>query len=80
MGSALNRGCDIPIFTSDNPRSESPEKIIDEMVTGLTLKKDAELIVERKSAIRRAVEIAESGDLIIVLAKAMKLDKRYLGK
>ena len=80
MGSALNRGCDIPIFTSDNPRSESPEKIIDEMVTGLTLKKDAELIVERKSAIRRAVEIAESGDLIIVLGKGHETGQEILGK
>lgn len=80
MGSALNSGSDLPIFTSDNPRSESPEKILEDMVTGLKLKEGAELIIDRRSAIRRAVEIAKPGDLIIVLGKGHETGQEILGK
>lgn len=69
MGQSLHDGADIPIFTSDNPRSEDPQKILDEMVGQLTLKPSAEVILDRKAAIERAVELAQLGDLIIVLGK-----------
>lgn len=80
MGAALNSGCDLPIFTSDNPRNESPEKILDEMVAGLRLKEGAELIIDRRSAIRRAVEMAKSGDLLIILGKGHETGQEILGK
>ena len=80
MGAALNSGCDLPIFTSDNPRSESPEKILDEMISGLKLKDGAEIIIDRRSAIRRAIEIAKPGDLIIVLGKGHETGQEILGK
>lgn len=69
MGVALHEGADIPIFTSDNPRNEDPEKILREMIASINLKSGAEVIVDRKAAIIRAVELAQPGDLILVLGK-----------
>ena len=69
MGIALNSGADLPIFTSDNPRSEAPEKIINEMTSGLELKEGAEIIVDRRGAINRAIELAQPGDIVLILGK-----------
>ncbi|MFM1788830.1 MAG: hypothetical protein RLZZ12_179 [Actinomycetota bacterium] len=69
MGRALNAGADIPIFTSDNPRSEDPQEIIDQMLSGLEMQKSAEIILERRSALQRAIDLAEKGDVVVVLGK-----------
>ena len=69
MGASLNANSDIPIFTSDNPRSEDPQQIIDEMKAGLQLKGQAEIIVDRKAAIAKAISLAEPADVVIVLGK-----------
>ncbi|MCD6346837.1 MAG: UDP-N-acetylmuramoyl-L-alanyl-D-glutamate--2,6-diaminopimelate ligase [Bacteroidales bacterium] len=59
------------IFTSDNPRTEDPEKIIEEMLTGLTDNAGAKVlsIVNRREAIKTAVALAADGDLILVAGK-----------
>ena len=69
MGASLNANSDIPIFTSDNPRSEDPQQIIDEMKAGLQLKGQAEIIVDRKAAIVKAISLAGPADVVIVLGK-----------
>jgi len=79
MGAALNEGADIPIFTSDNPRSEDPAKILGEMTSNLKVKPSGEIIVDRKAAILRAVEIAEPGDLILVLGKGHETGQEING-
>lgn len=79
MGVALNEGADIPIFTSDNPRSENPEKIILDMTSSLEMKGRAEVIVDRKAAIQRAVELAMPGDLILVLGKGHETGQEING-
>ncbi|MFM8328950.1 MAG: UDP-N-acetylmuramoyl-L-alanyl-D-glutamate--2,6-diaminopimelate ligase [Actinomycetales bacterium] len=80
MGEALNSGCDLPIFTSDNPRSENADDILKEMTYGLSLKAGAEIISDRRAAISRAVAIAKEGDLIIVLGKGHEEGQEILGK
>ncbi|KGA19457.1 hypothetical protein GM50_5495 [freshwater metagenome] len=69
MGKALLAGADIAIFTSDNPRSEDPEVILQEMVFGLELSTTSKIEVDRKSAIEYAVSQAAAGDLVILLGK-----------
>lgn len=59
------------IITSDNPRTEDPQIIADQMMNGLeiTQKKNAFVNIDRKMAIRFACEIANSGDIVLVAGK-----------
>ena len=59
------------ILTSDNPRTEDPEKILDDMEEGLTpdLKRRSVRICDRREAIKTAVMIANPGDVILVAGK-----------
>lgn len=70
MGEIVARLGDIPIITSDNPRSEEPYSILKEVEAGVKpVTKNYEMIVDRKEAIRKAIEIAEPGDSIIIAGK-----------
>ena len=62
---------DIAIFTSDNPRSEDPEKIIDNMKDNLTHEENKKVITiaDRRLAIEEAVELAKNGDIILCAGK-----------
>jgi len=59
------------ILTSDNPRSEDPNQIIEDMKTGLdpVLKRKTVSIVDRAEAIRTACMLAEPGDIILLAGK-----------
>lgn len=62
---------DQAILTSDNPRSESPEAIIDEMKSGLdpVLMRKTLSITDRREAIRTACSLAQPGDIILIAGK-----------
>ena len=63
---------DKAIITSDNPRTEDPERIINDMTSGLAEdlpNRNWEAITDRKSAIARALEIADNGDLVLLAGK-----------
>jgi len=62
---------DVPIFTSDNPRSEDPDKIISEMKTDLSVSESQKIkiISNRKDAIIESTKIAKSGDIILLAGK-----------
>jgi UDP-N-acetylmuramoyl-L-alanyl-D-glutamate--2,6-diaminopimelate ligase len=59
------------ILTSDNPRSENPETILDDMEAGLNIsqRRKALRITDRKEAIKTAVSLAHPGDIILVAGK-----------
>ena len=79
MGSELLAGADQAIFTSDNPRSEDPAKILEEMVVGLKLLENSAVIVNRREAIALAVASALPGDCVIVLGKGHELGQEIAG-
>jgi UDP-N-acetylmuramoyl-L-alanyl-D-glutamate--2,6-diaminopimelate ligase len=64
-------GSDKVILTSDNPRSEDPEIILDEMEKGITpdLKRKTLRIADRREAIKTAVMLANNGDVILIAGK-----------
>ncbi len=70
MGSIAAAKADIVIVTSDNPRSEDPEAIVDEILVGITPRTDHhEVIVDRRKAIKRAVGLARPGDTVLIAGK-----------
>ncbi|RXT15002.1 UDP-N-acetylmuramoyl-L-alanyl-D-glutamate--2,6-diaminopimelate ligase [Ammoniphilus sp. CFH 90114] len=71
MGRIAAEQSDYVIFTSDNPRSEDPKAILDDMLQGVTEKSTAvyECIIDRKQAIEKAIALATSGDCIIIAGK-----------
>ena len=71
MAQEAARQSDKLIITSDNPRFEEPQTIIDDMMAGLSpqQQKKTLTIVDRKEAIRAAVMMAEKGDVILVAGK-----------
>jgi UDP-N-acetylmuramoyl-L-alanyl-D-glutamate--2,6-diaminopimelate ligase len=74
MGAVAGRLSDLVIVTSDNPRSEDPARIIEEIQRGIThdTRRDAGqllAIVDRAAAIAKAVEVARPGDLVLVAGK-----------
>ncbi|SRR5579871_1176664 len=70
MGEAAAAGSDLVIVTSDNPRSEDPRAIIDEVLPGVR-NTNTPFVVEpdRAAAIARAVREARSGDLVLIAGK-----------
>ena len=72
MGRLAAELSDIVIATSDNPRSEDPDFILSQVEEGVLEKigdKHHELISDRRTAIYRAVELAETDDIVVILGK-----------
>jgi UDP-N-acetylmuramoyl-L-alanyl-D-glutamate--2,6-diaminopimelate ligase len=71
MGKIGAMNSDIAIFTSDNPRSEDPDKIIEQMKTDLSAEelKKVKTIANRHEAILEVVKIAKKGDIILCAGK-----------
>lgn len=68
MGKLAAQFSDVIIATSDNPRTEDPEKILDDIEVGIG-DKIHERIADRRAAIFRAIELAEAGDIVLILGK-----------
>jgi UDP-N-acetylmuramoyl-L-alanyl-D-glutamate--2,6-diaminopimelate ligase len=75
MGAVAGRLSDLLVITSDNPRSEDPARIIEEVQRGITPDtrrgngQRVLTIVDRRAAIAKAIELARPGDLVLVAGK-----------
>ncbi len=70
MGLIAENNSDIPIVTSDNPRTENPSAIITDIIAGM---KEKPLMIEnRKDAIKKAISIAKKEDIIIIAGKGQE--------
>jgi UDP-N-acetylmuramoyl-L-alanyl-D-glutamate--2,6-diaminopimelate ligase len=67
MGRVASELADVTIVTSDNPRSEDPQAIIDEILTGVV--GPVEVEVERRPAIERALGLAGDGDVVVIAGR-----------
>lgn len=80
MGKVAVNNSDLVLITSDNPRTENPDQIIADILAGLKdCKKEYLVEVDRESAIKKAVYLANPGDIIVIAGKGHE-DYQILGK
>lgn len=79
MAKAVEKYADHIIVTSDNPRTEDPEMIIDDIVVGFDEKTSYDRIADRRKAIYHGLKIAQKGDILVLAGKGHE-DYQILGK
>jgi UDP-N-acetylmuramoyl-L-alanyl-D-glutamate--2,6-diaminopimelate ligase len=79
MGQELSLRSDIAIFTSDNPRSEKPDAILKQMTSGLEISSPSAVVQDRAEAIQLAVNLAQPGDVVIILGKGHERGQEIQG-
>ena len=81
MGQIAGTIADYTIITSDNPRTEEPEKIVKQIEEGIKKTKGKyECIVDRKEAIKKAIKMAHKRDLVLIAGKGHELTQEINGK
>lgn len=81
MGEAVGNNSDYAIVTSDNPRSEDPEAIIKDILPGLDKTNvPYEVVVDRKEAIGKAIQMANKDDLVLIAGKGHETYQEIKGK
>ena len=75
MGRIASELADVAIVTSDNPRSEDPQAIIDEILAGVD--RDIAVELDRRAAIRQAVEQAREGDVVLIAGKGHEQGQEF---
>ncbi len=78
MGEIAARLADRVVVTSDNPRTEMPEAIIDEIFTGIPPgSAHVERLADRRGAIRRAIALAQPGDVVVIAGKGHEQGQEF---
>ena len=81
MGEVSGRLADLTIITSDNPRNEDPQAIMDDIVTGIQKTDGKHIeIADRKEAIAYAIHHGEPGDIIVLAGKGHEDYQEINGK
>jgi UDP-N-acetylmuramoyl-L-alanyl-D-glutamate--2,6-diaminopimelate ligase len=80
MARAAELGADRVILTSDNPRHESPQAIVEHMVAGLLRPHNAQVVMDRREAIRLAVGTSKAGDVVLIAGKGHENYQDIAGK
>jgi UDP-N-acetylmuramoyl-L-alanyl-D-glutamate--2,6-diaminopimelate ligase len=75
MGRIASELADVAIVTSDNPRSEDPQAIIDEIVAGA--RNGIEVEPDRATAIAHAVALAREGDVVVIAGKGAEQGQEF---
>ena len=78
MGGIADRLSDIAILTSDNPRTEDPNKIIEDVLKGMN-GESYKVIIDRREAIVEAIKMAEKDDIVLIAGKGHE-DYQILGR
>lgn len=69
MGTVASKYSKHIIVTSDNPRFEDPDKIIEDILEGIKNHPSVQVEINRKEAIRKAIEMADENSVVLVLGK-----------
>jgi UDP-N-acetylmuramoyl-L-alanyl-D-glutamate--2,6-diaminopimelate ligase len=77
MGAIAARLADVAIVTSDNPRSEDPGAIIEDILAGIEDRSAVEVEADRRAAIERAIELAAEGDVVLIAGKGHEQGQEF---
>jgi UDP-N-acetylmuramoyl-L-alanyl-D-glutamate--2,6-diaminopimelate ligase len=77
MGRAGAELSDLTVITSDNPRSEDPERIVSEVAAGADGAKELEVVVDRREAIALALGRARPGDTVVIAGKGHEQGQEF---
>ena len=75
MGRAVEEAADLAVLTTDNPRTEDPQAIQEEVLSGFRLSEDVEVIPDRAEAICSALSRAQPGDCVLIAGKGHETDQ-----
>ena len=78
MGKIAAELADLAVVTSDNPRTENPQQILDDIVTGIPDNTEFVVVADRAKAIARAISDAQPGDGVLIAGKGHE-DYQILG-
>ena len=81
MGRVVSELSDFCFVTSDNPRTEKPSEIIDDIVAGVREEKKNYVICEenRKTAVFEAIKFADEGDIVVIAGKGAEKYQDIMG-
>ncbi len=77
MGAIAKKLSDVVVVTSDNPRSEDMQAIIDDIMVGIPDKTNVYSHTDRKEAIRLAMELAKEDDIVLLLGKGHEMVQKF---
>ncbi len=80
MGRVSTSIADVVIITSDNPRGEDPERIAGEILSGTVEGSNVEVILNRRDAIRRGIELKGEKDILLIAGKGHEPYQEVSGK
>lgn len=80
MGNIANRYAKKVIVTSDNPRSENPDDIIQDIVAGIKEKNSLHVEVDRREAIKYALHVRDENEIVVILGKGDETYQEIMGE
>jgi UDP-N-acetylmuramoyl-L-alanyl-D-glutamate--2,6-diaminopimelate ligase len=81
MGRIASELADVVVVTSDNPRNENPDAIIEDIMTGIASGSHGQVHceVDRSAAITSAISMAKHGDIVVLAGKGHELTQEVNG-
>jgi len=80
MGAVAEQGADVLYITSDNPRDEDPQLIVDDICRGLSSRDSVVVELNRETAIARAISEAETGAVVLIAGKGHECEQLVRGE
>jgi UDP-N-acetylmuramoyl-L-alanyl-D-glutamate--2,6-diaminopimelate ligase len=80
MGAVAARTADVAYLTSDNPRSEAPDAIAADVLSGIPAAHLPVVELDRRAAIRAAIRDARPGDVVVIAGKGHERGQRIAGE
>ena len=79
MAKVVSEHSEVAVITSDNPRTEDPQAILDDVLVGVVPGADSVTIIDRREAINHAINIAQEGDFVVIAGKGHE-DYQIIGR